>query len=80
VPKIGHGFRRTLVGLKQQLADLARRQIPCFRRTLVGLKRELGDLLWAHQAGFRRTLVGLKRESAGLSSHTYLVSDVPLWG
>jgi len=38
VPTIGHGFRRTLVGLKSMRPVVATTMLTSFRRTLVGLK------------------------------------------
>jgi len=43
VPTIGHGFRRTLVGLKFVWYRAEGREITGFRRTLVGLKSPCGD-------------------------------------
>ena len=42
VPTIGHGFRRTLVGLKSPPHRPVAGGVAGFRRTLVGLKFEVG--------------------------------------
>ena len=44
VPTIGHGFRRTLVGLKFDVGLDNRFKLCSFRRTLVGLKFDTDEL------------------------------------
>ena len=54
-------FRRTLVGLKQPVRQLAVRREERFRRTFLGLRRDVDIGDDRNRTSFRRTLVGLKR-------------------
>ena len=59
VPKIGHGFRRTLVGLKPQLV-LGLPLVEEFQTYPCGVEASSLTFASARWASFRRTLVGLK--------------------
>ena len=74
------GFRRTLVGLKQDLAPGHHQERGSFRRTLVGLKPDEKQRKPREFERFRRTLVGLKHRRKQCTRNALEVSDVPLWG
>ena len=60
VPKIGHGFRRTLVGLKLDAVEVVDTLSDEFQTYPCGVEAPRGGPLRIAYGSFRRTLVGLK--------------------